>query len=151
MDSNLDQQIIGICFCIFNEDIKIPVIMKNSGVDQFKFRIQFSSSAGFRPPAMRKEIPAADTYTTSSCTSGWAYYQGSSTAPYNLQRDCLRCRSDPKIRSLRIGSFLFQRATEIHNNCLSSLIPPIPSSPHRYALLRAASCEMYSHALPCAL
>ena len=54
----------------------------------------------------------------------------------------------PKRRSLRIGSCPFHNATENARRHSRSQKPSSPSSPHRYARLRAWSCGKYSQAFP---
>src|SRR5262249_54378312 len=46
-DSDLDQNVLDIDLRIFHEDIKVSVIVENSGVEQFEFRLILSTSPVF--------------------------------------------------------------------------------------------------------
>jgi len=81
-------------------------------------------------------------YDEVGVASRWKYasFTSSPWLPSELVR--------PNNRSFRSASRPFHRHSARHSNCLSSLIPARPSSPHRYARERAWSWVNADHASP---
>ena len=46
-DGDLDQNVFNIRFRVFHDDIEVAVVVENSGVEQFEFRLVFSAAAVF--------------------------------------------------------------------------------------------------------
>src|SRR5277367_6820528 len=51
-DANSDEDVFRGAFCVFDEDVEVAVLVKDAGVDQLEFAIEFSSAAVFIEKAL---------------------------------------------------------------------------------------------------
>ncbi len=83
-----DKYITGILFCIGYQNIKIFIIVKNTGIQDFKFRFVFGTKAVFLNEVADKEMPVVDICTGIPYNNVSEYYPDDNTILSRLRHDC---------------------------------------------------------------